>query len=378
MCALSDRGTLTNGTEFDSSYKRGKPATFAPSMVIKGWTEAMQYMGEGDKWEIFLPAELAYGDRHRGEHITPGAVLIFELELLKVNGEIADGSAKPRPGPPPPPPPPPPAHVAIGSRVQVDGLTAKPQYNGLLGIVVSWDGAKGRCGVKLDSGEGGAGLMLKPCNLLESHAPRRSPFIMFLHGLGDTGSAWTMLRDHLRLSSAVRYQFPDAPVQPVSANGGHRMTSWMDLTNMPIKHGDPDDAAGLSASCQRIHALLDAEVNAGTPSTDIVLGGFSQGGGTHTSGGRTLGLATPPWCNVPQCRRSPERCRLRHGSTPAVLAACALVFSYVCARARRRLLLRSIGSAGGIHVLQASGRCCLLLGMGCTRIRLRGPCGEWC
>ena len=62
------------------------------------------------------------------------------------------------------------------------------QYNGLVGTVISWDGAKGRAGVKLDNGEGGAGLMLKPANLLPSEVPRpRTPCIVWLHGLGDTG-----------------------------------------------------------------------------------------------------------------------------------------------------------------------------------------------
>jgi FKBP-type peptidyl-prolyl cis-trans isomerase FklB len=79
------RGTLVDGTEFDSSYKRGQPATFAPNQVIRGWTEAMQLMGEGAKWELYIPSELAYGDSQRGAHITPGAVLVFELEILKVN-----------------------------------------------------------------------------------------------------------------------------------------------------------------------------------------------------------------------------------------------------------------------------------------------------
>jgi len=57
------------------------------AQVVKGWTEAMQIMGEGDKWELFLPSELGYGDRQRGQHITPGAVLVFELEILEVKGE---------------------------------------------------------------------------------------------------------------------------------------------------------------------------------------------------------------------------------------------------------------------------------------------------
>jgi FKBP-type peptidyl-prolyl cis-trans isomerase FklB len=65
------RGTLIDGTEFDSSYTRGKPTTFAPNQVIKGWTEAMQLMKEGDKFELYIPSELAYGDRQRGQFITP-------------------------------------------------------------------------------------------------------------------------------------------------------------------------------------------------------------------------------------------------------------------------------------------------------------------
>ena len=85
-CACHYRGTLIDGQEFDSSYKRGQPSTFAPNQVIKGWTEAMQMMKEGDKWELYIPSELAYGESQRGQYITPGAVLVFELEIVKVKG----------------------------------------------------------------------------------------------------------------------------------------------------------------------------------------------------------------------------------------------------------------------------------------------------
>ena len=85
-CSCHYRGTLMDGTEFDSSYKRGQPTTFAPNQVIKGWTEAMQLMGEGDKWELYIPSELAYGDSKRGQFITPGAVLVFTIEILEVKG----------------------------------------------------------------------------------------------------------------------------------------------------------------------------------------------------------------------------------------------------------------------------------------------------
>jgi len=80
------RGTLINGKEFDSSYKRGSPATFAPNQVIKGWTEAMQLMKEGDKWELYIPSELAYGERGAGKDIPGGSALIFTLEMIKVKG----------------------------------------------------------------------------------------------------------------------------------------------------------------------------------------------------------------------------------------------------------------------------------------------------
>jgi hypothetical protein len=69
--------------EFDSSYKRGEPITFAPNQVIKGWTEAMQVMKEGAKWELYIKSELAYGDRGAGGSIPGGSALIFEMELLK-------------------------------------------------------------------------------------------------------------------------------------------------------------------------------------------------------------------------------------------------------------------------------------------------------
>jgi FKBP-type peptidyl-prolyl cis-trans isomerase FklB len=78
------RGTLINGTEFDSSYKRGQPATFPVAGVIKGWTEALQLMPVGSKWQLFIPADLAYGDRGAGADIGPGATLIFEVELLSI------------------------------------------------------------------------------------------------------------------------------------------------------------------------------------------------------------------------------------------------------------------------------------------------------
>jgi FKBP-type peptidyl-prolyl cis-trans isomerase FklB len=81
------RGTLINGTEFDSSYKRGQPASFQVNGVIRGWTEALQLMPVGSKWQLFIPSELGYGDRGSGPNIGPGATLIFEVELLSIQGK---------------------------------------------------------------------------------------------------------------------------------------------------------------------------------------------------------------------------------------------------------------------------------------------------
>lgn len=78
------KGTLINGTEFDSSYKRGQTASFPVNGVIKGWTEALQLMKEGGKWELYIPSTLAYGEQGAGQTIQPNATLIFEIELIKV------------------------------------------------------------------------------------------------------------------------------------------------------------------------------------------------------------------------------------------------------------------------------------------------------
>jgi len=79
------KGTLVDGTVFDSSYKRGKPASFQVGRVIKGWVEGLQLMNVGSKYQFVIPAELAYGERGAGPVIGPNSVLIFEVELLEIN-----------------------------------------------------------------------------------------------------------------------------------------------------------------------------------------------------------------------------------------------------------------------------------------------------
>ena len=86
-CETHYHGTLIDGTVFDSSYDRGSPTTFAPNQVIKGWTEIMQLMVEGDQWEVYIPSELGYGDSGSGAKIKGGDTLIFKMEIIKIKGD---------------------------------------------------------------------------------------------------------------------------------------------------------------------------------------------------------------------------------------------------------------------------------------------------
>jgi FKBP-type peptidyl-prolyl cis-trans isomerase FklB len=89
------RGTLIDGTEFDSSYKRGEPATFPLQNVIKGWTEGLQLMKTGSKYQFVIPAALAYGERSPSPSIPPNSALIFEVELMSVKSPGASASPAP-------------------------------------------------------------------------------------------------------------------------------------------------------------------------------------------------------------------------------------------------------------------------------------------
>lgn len=92
-------GKLLDGKVFDSSVERGTPAEFGVSEVIKGWTEALQLMPVGSKWTLYIPAELAYGDRGAGQDIKPGSTLMFNVELLEVIGQNKPDEVKPGPQP---------------------------------------------------------------------------------------------------------------------------------------------------------------------------------------------------------------------------------------------------------------------------------------
>jgi len=90
------RGTLIDGKEFDSSYERGNPANFGVTGVIKGWTEALQLMKVGSKWQVFIPSELAYGARGTGTNIGPHSALVFDVELLGITTPpVPKSTAKP-------------------------------------------------------------------------------------------------------------------------------------------------------------------------------------------------------------------------------------------------------------------------------------------
>jgi FKBP-type peptidyl-prolyl cis-trans isomerase len=116
--SVNYRGALLNGTEFDSSYKRGQPASFGVGQIIKGWTEALQLMSVGSKWQLFIPPDLAYGPRGAGRDIGPNATLVFEVELLSIQpkAQLAPSptpatapastpNSTPSPAPTPTPPP---------------------------------------------------------------------------------------------------------------------------------------------------------------------------------------------------------------------------------------------------------------------------------
>ena len=89
------RGTTIGGTEFDSSYKRGEPASFPVNRVIKGWTEGLQLMKVGSKYQLFVPADLAYGERGAGSDIGPNATLLFDVELIEITPPGALATPKP-------------------------------------------------------------------------------------------------------------------------------------------------------------------------------------------------------------------------------------------------------------------------------------------
>lgn len=98
------KGTLLDGTEFDSSYKRNEPASFQVNRVVKGWIEALQLMKPGAKYQLFIPTALAYGERGAGQLIGPNATLIFEVELLSIKppepvANVAPGAPAPAPAP---------------------------------------------------------------------------------------------------------------------------------------------------------------------------------------------------------------------------------------------------------------------------------------
>ncbi len=90
VASINYRGTLLDGTEFDSSYKRGKPSSFPVSGIIPGWQEALQLMKVGGKYRVFIPPSLAYGDRGAGPHIGPKATLIFDIELLGIEKQAKE------------------------------------------------------------------------------------------------------------------------------------------------------------------------------------------------------------------------------------------------------------------------------------------------
>ncbi len=124
--SVNYRGTLLNGTEFDSSYKRGQPATFGVGQIIKGWTEALQLMPVGSKWQLFIPADLAYGARGAGRDIGPNSTLVFEVELLSIQPKAATAVVAPAPAAAPATTPPAPAPATAPAATPTPPATSTP------------------------------------------------------------------------------------------------------------------------------------------------------------------------------------------------------------------------------------------------------------
>jgi FKBP-type peptidyl-prolyl cis-trans isomerase len=100
MVECNYRGTFLDGKEFDSSYRGGKPVSFAVGGVIKGWTEALQLMPVGSKWQLFVPSNLAYGERGMVPDIPPNSTLVFEVELLSIKAKDQPKQEQPKPDQP--------------------------------------------------------------------------------------------------------------------------------------------------------------------------------------------------------------------------------------------------------------------------------------
>ena len=116
--------------------------------------------------------------------------------------------------------------------------------------------------------------------------------IIFIHGLGDSGNGWTFLQRQLSsLSRTVHYEFPTAPVDRVTCNGGARCTSWFDIIKIPVLMSEPDNPSSLTENCAKIHKLIDdVAAKHSIPTSNIALGGFSQGGAMSLCAGGSYPL----------------------------------------------------------------------------------------
>lgn len=292
-CECHYAGRLLDGTEFDSSYKRGSPTTFAPNQVIKGWTEAMQLMVEGDKWEMYIPMELAYGPNGKPPKIPPKATLIFIMEIVKIKGATT-------------------AKEVVFPQWTEDQLklwTAKDEAS-----IQKW------CDARTKSWEDGnmrdahptkegfeawlqkQSLSSKNKSLYKRTRPQKKSAVLWVHGLGDTGEGWQGQFGPVQCQLAdVKFHHPTAPEQFVTCNGSPS-TSWFDIATIPVAKGEPEAPKGVAESKSTLHALLEEIERSGVPADKIILGGFSQGGAMSLNAGlsypRTLGgiISISGWC----------------------------------------------------------------------------------
>eukprot|EP00930_Biecheleria_cincta_P027062 TRINITY_DN19012_c0_g1_i1.p1 TRINITY_DN19012_c0_g1~~TRINITY_DN19012_c0_g1_i1.p1 ORF type:complete len:424 (-),score=69.73 TRINITY_DN19012_c0_g1_i1:195-1466(-) len=292
-CECHYAGRLLDGTLFDSSYNRGAPTTFAPNQVIKGWTEAMQLMVEGDKWEMYIPMELAYGPNGKPPKIPPKATLIFIMEIVKIQGASVPKAIV----------------FPEWTEEQLKLWTPKDEAS-----ITTWRESRiksyeeGKMRDAYPTREEFDTWLQKQClssknkSLYKRTRPQRKSAVLWIHGLGDTGAGWEGKFGSVQCQLAdVKFYHPTAPTQFVTCNRSEG-TSWFDIADIPVAISEPEAPKGADESLQTLHRLLQKIEQSGVAADKIIIGGFSQGGAMSLHAGlsypKRLGgiVSISGWC----------------------------------------------------------------------------------
>ena len=271
-CVCHYRGSLVDGTEFDSSHSRGDPAVFAPQQVIGGWTEALQLMRAGDKWQLAIPPELGYGAYGMPPRIPPDAVLLFELELLEVD---------PR-----------------GSRLPGPSLPLLLLGFGCFGLAI-YTLAHGVSGIG-GGGEGGGGGGRGPKLLMEDAMAPSNPRVYFDLEIGgiDAGRVEFELFASVCPKTAENFRALCTGEKGVGRRGeplprsglgvatvappAHTLWPWGQASRSPSRA--PPSTASSPASCARAATSPTATGRAASPSTARSLQTSGEAAGWRTTG----------------------------------------------------------------------------------------------